>query len=107
MKDVLGNRLEPGNLVLWHLSEWAKQRGLVAEVSAISEPKIVGRDGAPDAAPHLVLRIVVPVTVGPRGDEPVGPRGDEPQLPDFIRLVSPAQQALVEGMVVEIPGRKQ
>ena len=86
MRDMIGNKLEEGVLVFW------LSKGVTAVVKRIDPGglSVVGAGGERQTPPTLTLEINIPVSMGDL------PRGAEPAISDFLRVVDPRQQAILE-----------
>jgi len=87
VKDMIGNKIQEGSLVLW------KEKGLIFRVVKASDGglSVVGASGKGTTPPIIVLQITLPVSVE-------NPRL-EPVLTDFLCALDPQQQAAVEIMI--------
>lgn len=81
MRDLCGNILAEGQMVLW------RSHGLVGHIIQVDEPVIENRP------PRIVLAIAVPL-VPPHGASPANLCVD-----DLVRLVDPKTTAVVEGLM--------
>lgn len=94
MKDCIGNHIEKGAILSWTMPEEIKKRGnLLCNVLAVSESDV--RDAQGRVLPQmLVISIQLPIS---DGGNPAG-RDKEMSLTDFLCVVNPSAQALVEGL---------
>jgi hypothetical protein len=86
MRDMLGNDLAAGQLVLW------RSTGFVATVIHIDEPTLTV-PGADDRDAQIILAVPIPLKV------PHGTSAAHLTVADIVRLVNPQQQAAIEGLL--------
>jgi hypothetical protein len=79
MTDVLGNKIARGNILYW------KSKDIAVSVLDVVEPALEGNT----QMPMLVIMIQVPIAGAERG-KPI-------QLADFMRLVDPRSEGIIEG----------
>jgi len=84
MKDLLGNTLKPGSL-LWWLT-----KGIPIRVARIEEPSTLTINRQPQKT-RLVLEVTIPLDAMTEGSET--------QLPDFLCIVNPDAERVIEGML--------
>jgi len=97
MRDVLGNRLEKGSLVLWDVSE-VPRRGLVAHVVDVVEPMLSGADGNAAGGHSVVLQVVIHV------NPPPNLPSERLQIQQLMRIVDPASESAVDRVLSVLPG---
>ena len=90
MRDLLGNTLRDGSL-LWWVSKAIPLRVARIERHEIINPR--ERDDAAAAPDKLILEVTVPIQRMPNGAET--------QLADFICLVNPDAEQVIEKMLGE------
>lgn len=90
MRDAVGNSITKGFLLWW------KEKGLMVHVTEVHESaRVVGSD----AVAMLMVQVAIPIG----GVKP----GDEPTLFDFIRVMDPRQEKLLDAALTELPRRTQ
>ncbi len=87
---MIGNKLQKGVLLLWHPSEESMRRGIPVRVAGVIEPKVESISGEKQLT-RLVLLLDIPIAPNSRGEET--------QLPDFVAIVDPGSQQIIERMV--------
>lgn len=90
MRDSIGNRIEPGSLLLWHLDAEALKRGLVCTAVSVQEPQLVDGNGDTLATPVLVVQIPIHIKA---------PRDKEATLSEFLRIVNPQAEQAIENLM--------
>lgn len=86
MRDMLNNKLTPGNLVHWRFPKEIAEGGLIFRVIAVNESKLALVGGEP-SPPLLTLQVDIPLTVE---------RGKEAVVGGLMRVVDPRQEAALE-----------
>jgi hypothetical protein len=83
MRDMIGNKLEPGHFIYW------KSKDMIVQIAAVNEPRIAieGR-GAQQAPPTLAVQLLIPIMNLKPHEEPV--------LGDFVRVVDPKSEQALE-----------
>ena len=97
MRDLCGNVLTEGQLVLWRPAGFTGGSGVIGTIIHIEEPVLATADERPA---QVVLAI--PITVGvPHGQSLATPR-----LDDLICIVNPQQQDRMAAILAGNPSRK-
>ncbi len=89
MRDLIGNSISDGSLVLW------KSQGVIYRVTGFSNGgvSVVGAGKPGYTAPYITLTLTIPVsTKEPR---------KEPQLADFLCVLEPQSGKISTGMLKE------
>jgi hypothetical protein len=101
MKDAIGNRIQKGDLVHWAIDAMVKERGVIANVFDVIEPRVEAADGTMPSSPMLILQLAIPVMLDPRN-----PRG-EVTLSQFTCVRDPRSQAIAERLIEGVTERPQ
>ena len=89
MKDLVGNDLSEGQMVLW------RSHGVVGHIIQVDEPVLESRP------PRIVLAIAIPLML-PHGASPRNMK-----VEDIVCLVDPNTTAVVAGMLAGREGKPQ
>ena len=91
MRDMLGNRLEAGNVVYW------KEKDIIVQVLDVIEPKLTV-PGQPPQQPAILLKFAI----GVNPSREAGPVEDV-MIPTLLRVVDPTAEALLDKALAGMP----
>jgi hypothetical protein len=89
MRDLIGNIITEGNMLQWMIR--SDLRAVICKVIAVTDGGLaIPGEGNAVTPPMLVVALQIPVDGAQRGREP--------QVGDFIRVVDPSSEQLLEGL---------
>ena len=103
IRDAIGNRISDRSILCWHPDAAHLKRGLIVQAVSVSDGGITLGDSGQLTPPMLIIQVMIPVG----GVKPGA--GAEAVLEEFLCVVNPAAEAVIEGMLERGPGaqRKQ
>jgi hypothetical protein len=83
MRDLIGNHISEGSLIWW------LSKAIPMRIVRVTDAQLVVGQGKVPA--RMILEVTVPI------QEIKG--GDEPQFTDFLAIVNPDHESVIEGML--------
>jgi len=93
IRDAIGNRISDRSTLCWQPDAARIKRGLLVQVVSVSDGGITLGDSGQLTPPMLIIQMMIPVG----GVNPGA--GAEAVLEEFLCVVNPAAEAVIEGMM--------
>ena len=99
MRDAVGNKIDEKSLLCWHIDPEQLKRGLIVQAVSVSDGGLSLGDSR-DLTPATLI-VQVPIFVK------AVPGGGEPTLSEFLCVVNPNSERVIEELMEKQGGRKQ
>ncbi len=100
MRDSIGNKIDDKSLLCWHIDPEQLKRGLIVQAVSVSDGGISMGDSKELTPATLVVQVPIFVNVNSNSK-------GEPTLPEFVCIVNPNSERIIEGMLTKPRERTQ
>ena len=98
MKDAVGNSITEKSLLCWHIDPEQLKRGLIVQAVSVSDGGLSLGDSRDLTPATLVVQVPILVSAKP---------GEEPTLSEFLCVVNPSSEMVIEELMEKQGGRTQ